>query len=100
MNYRLTLLEWMEIVGDDGRHVDHLMDLRARADRGPIDRAADLEPDVMLVGAVGWLETMGLRRSGAREIPLNWIVAIESEKVRVRRSAALTRAKGKGRKKR
>lgn len=99
MNTRLTLLEWMEVVGEDGTRLGRLMDLRARGDRGPIDSAQRLDPEVMLIGAGGWLEEMGLRQGGAREVSVKSIIGIESGKLIVRASAGATREPRKGRRK-
>ena len=99
MNVRLTLLEWMEVVHEDGTRVGRLMDLRTRGARGPIGRPETLDPDVLLVGARGWLEEMGLRQGGARQVPVTSIVAIESGKLIVRAPGA-TREGRKGRRKR
>ena len=66
MNVRLTVLERMEVVGEDGRALGRLMDLRARGARGPIGRPEALDPELMLIGARGWLEEMGLRQRGGR----------------------------------
>jgi hypothetical protein len=100
MNIRLTLLEWMEVVGEDGTSVGRLMDLRARAARGPIGRPDTLDADMLLVGAGGWLEAMGLRQGGAREVPVTSLVAIASGKLVVRASPRATRERRKLRRKR
>jgi sporulation protein YlmC with PRC-barrel domain len=100
MNYRLTLLEDLKVVGDDGKEFGRLMDIRAHARLGPIDRPERLEAEAFLIGASGWLQQMGLREGGARELPAKSIVAIDSERVIVRVSATASRQPRAGRKKR
>jgi sporulation protein YlmC with PRC-barrel domain len=86
MNYRLTLLEGLEVMQEDGRKLGRLMDVRSRAKLRRIERGEHCEADALLIGVSGWLEAMGLRQGGAREVPAKTIVAIESGKAIVRAS--------------
>jgi sporulation protein YlmC with PRC-barrel domain len=100
MNYRLTLLEGLEVVHEDGRTLGRLMDVRSRAKLGRIERDEHCEADMLLLGAGGWLQQMGLRQGGAREVPVKAIVAIDSGKVIIRASTPATREPRKRRGKR
>ena len=91
VNYRLTLLEGLEVVQEDGRKLGRLMDLRSRAKLGRIERGEHREAEALLIGVSGWLEEMGLRQGGAREVPVKAIVAIESGKIIVRASPPASR---------
>ena len=97
MNVRLTLLQRMEVERDDRAKLGRAMDVRARARIGPIAGGETLDAEALLIGASGWLEQMGLRQGGAREVPARSILGIEREKIIVR-AAAATRNARKGRK--
>lgn len=83
MRYRLTLLEQMRVVRDDGTDVGRLMDLRALATIGPMPPSATVTVDALLVGAGGWLERMGFKEGGGNVQP-NAVVAVERDRVIVR----------------
>jgi sporulation protein YlmC with PRC-barrel domain len=91
MNYRLTQLERLEVVREDGRSLGRLRDVRSRAKVGIVAHDAHYEADALLLGASGWLEEMGLRQGGSREVSAKAIVAIESAKLVVRASAPASR---------
>ena len=86
MRYRLTLLEQMRVVRDDGTDVGRLMDLRTRATIGPIPHSETLPVDALLVGAGGWLERLGLAEGGSTVQP-NAVVAVERDRMIVRMRA-------------
>jgi sporulation protein YlmC with PRC-barrel domain len=83
MRYRLTLLEQMRVVRDDGTDVGRLMDLRTRATIGPMPASETLAVDALLLGAGGWLERMGFKESDNNVQP-NAVVAVERDRVIVR----------------
>ena len=83
MRYRLTLLEQMRVVRDDGTDVGRLMDLRTRAMIGPMPASETLTVDALLLGAGGWLERMGFKESDSNVQP-NTVVAVERDRVIVR----------------
>jgi sporulation protein YlmC with PRC-barrel domain len=83
MRYRLTLLEQMRVVRDDGTDVGRLMDLRTRATVGPMPQSETLTVDAILVGAGGWLERIGFKEGGSNVQP-NAVVAVERDRVIVR----------------
>jgi hypothetical protein len=91
MKYRLTQLEGLEVVREDGRTLGRLRDVRSRANVGIVAHDAHYEADALLLGASGWLEEMGLRQGGAREVSARAIVTIDSAKVVVRASAPASR---------
>jgi hypothetical protein len=81
--YRLTLLEQMRVVREDGADVGRLMDLRTRATMGPMRQSETLQVDALLVGAGGWLQRMGLVEGGSNVQP-NAVIAVERDRVIVR----------------
>ena len=83
MRYRLTLLEQMRVVRDDGTDVGRLMDLRTRGTIGPMPPSETLTVDALLVGAGGWLERMGFKEGDSNMQP-NAVVAVERNRVIVR----------------
>ena len=92
MHYRLTSLEQMCVVRDDGTDVGRLMDLRTRATIGPMPQSGTLPVDALLVGAGGWLERMGLVEGDSNVQP-NAVAAVERDRVIVR-ARAVRRASG------
>ena len=86
MHYRLTSLEQMRVVRDDGTDVGRLMDLRTRATIGPMPQSGTLPVDALLVGAGGWLERMGLVEGDSNVQP-NAVAAVERDRVIVRARA-------------
>jgi hypothetical protein len=88
MKLRLTALQHVEVVAEDGGKLGRLMDLRTRAPLGPVDRREPLEPAMLLVGPSGWLEEMGLREGGAREVAAKGIASVSSGKIVVRAANA------------
>ena len=98
MRYRLTLLEQMRVVREDGTDVGRLMDLRTRATIGPMPQSETLPVDALLVGAGGWLERMGIVERGS-DVQPNAVVAVERDRVIVRtridRRAAGTRKRAR-----
>ena len=86
MHYRLTSLEQMCVVRDDGTDVGRLMDLRTRATIGPMPQSGTLPVDALLVGAGGWLERMGLVEGDSNVQP-NAVAAVERDRVIVRARA-------------
>ena len=95
MRYRLTLLEQMRVVRDDGTEIGHLMDLRTRISLGPVRRSETASVDALLVGAGGWLERIGFKEGGSRMQP-NAVVAVERDRVIVRAQRASAPRKGFG----
>lgn len=89
---RLTLLEQMRVVRDDGTDVGRLMDLRTRTTIGPMPQSETLPVDGLLVGAGGWLERMGLAK-GSSSVQPNAVVAVERDRVIVR-TASDRRSRG------
>ena len=83
MRYRLTLLEQMRVVRDDGSDAGRLMDLRTRATIGPMPQSETLPVDALLVGTGGWLERMGLAEGGG-DVQPNAVVAVERDRIIVR----------------
>jgi len=83
MRYRLTLLEQMRVVRDDGTDAGRLMDLRTRATIGPMPPSETLTVDALLLGAGGWLERMGFQEVDSNVQP-NTVVAVERDRVIVR----------------
>ena len=83
MRYRLTLLEQLRVVREDGTEVGRLMDLRTRATIGPMPQSETLPVDALLVGAGGWLERIGFKEGGSNVQP-NAVVAVERDRVIVR----------------
>ena len=81
MTYRLTLLEQMRIVRDDGKEVGRLMDMRVRAQLGPLKQADSLAVDALLVGARGWLERLGFRVSSPNDVKPEAIRTIERDRL-------------------
>ena len=81
MTYRLTLLEQMRVVRDDGKDVGRLMDMRVRAPLGPLKQADSLAVDALLVGARGWLERLGFRVSSPNEVKPEAIRTIERDRL-------------------
>ena len=81
MTYRLTLLEQMRIVRDDGKDVGRLMDMRVRAPLGPLKQADSLAVDALLVGARGWLERLGFRVGSHNEVKPDAIRTIEQDRL-------------------
>lgn len=93
MTYRLTLLEQMRIVRDDGKDLGRLMDMRVRAPLGPLRQADSLAVDALLVGARGWLERLGFRVGSHDEVKPEAIRAIEQDRVIVATSPMTRPAK-------
>ena len=83
MRYRLTMLEQMRVVREDGTNVGRLMDLRMRATIGPMPQSGTLPIDALLVGARGWLERMGLVEGDSNVQP-NAVAAVERDRVIIR----------------
>ena len=88
MKYRLTLLEQMRVVRDDGKDLGRLMDMRARAGDGPVLRSDSFPIDALLVGAAGWFERMGLTRGSGREVAAASVIAVEQARIIVRGGAS------------
>ena len=98
MRYRLTMLEKMHVVRDDGKDLGRFVDLRTRAKIGRMERAGLLDIDALLIGAAGWLERLGLRDGGSREVPPKAIIAVERERIIVRTLVAgKAKSRGNGR---
>jgi sporulation protein YlmC with PRC-barrel domain len=96
MRYRLTLLEQMHVVREDGKDLGRLMDVRARAEHGPIARADFVPIDALLIGAAGWFERLGLKDGGSREVQPQAVIAVERERIVVRGEAREShRARGR-----
>lgn len=91
MSYRLTLLEQMPVVRDDGKDLGRLMDMRVRARLGRVEGADAPAVEALLVGARGWLERLGIRL-GSREVQPNAVLAVETDRVVVRASPAKVRS--------
>ena len=87
MNYRLTLLEQMRVVRDDGQEVGRLMDMRVRAQLGPLKQADALVVSALLVGARGWLERLGFRVGSHNEVKPQAIRTIERDRLIVAMSS-------------
>jgi sporulation protein YlmC with PRC-barrel domain len=104
MKYRLTLLEQMQVVRDDGKELGRLMDLRVHARHGPMARADFLPIDALLVGAAGWFERLGLRNGGSHEVQPRAVIGVEDTRIVVRGTARVGQrarhARGKPGKKR
>ena len=87
MSYRITLLEQMRVVREDGKDLGRLMDMRIRAKLGPIRQPESLRVDALLVGAREWLERLGLRQATGDEVKPESVSAIEPERIVVREAA-------------
>jgi sporulation protein YlmC with PRC-barrel domain len=95
MSYRITLLEQMRVVAEDGKDLGRLMDMRIRAKLGPLRQPESLRVDALLVGAREWLERLGLRQETRDEVKPETVSAIEPERIVVRATAS-KRRQGKG----
>ena len=97
MSYRITLLEQMRVVREDGKDLGRLMDMRIRAKLGPIKQPESLRVDALLVGAREWLERLGLRQATRDEVKPEAVSAIERERIVVRATARKRQRQGEDR---
>ena len=81
---RLSSLQGLDVVDDEGRRLGRLFDLRCRG--APVERRARDAADVitLLYGSVGLLERLGMRT--ARECEARWqdVVAVRDDTIVVR----------------
>jgi len=87
MTHRLTLLEQLPVVREDGNDVGRLMDMRIRARLGPVRHAESPPVDALLVGAKEWFERLGFRQSASNEVKPESVSSIEPERIVVRAGA-------------
>jgi hypothetical protein len=93
MTYRLTLLEQLRIVRDDGKELGRLMDMRVRVQLGPLKQADSVAVDALLVGARGWLERLGFRVRSEDEVKPEAVRTIERDRLIVTSSPKTRAAK-------
>ena len=81
---KLTRLELLEVVTEDGRRLGRVFDLRLRAaHRGGAERAPG-QVEELVYGATGLLERLGVRRGPAKTLPWRDVVAIRDGRLVVR----------------
>ena len=98
MTYRVTLLEQLRVVREDGNDIGRLMDMRIRARLGPVRHAESPPVDALLVGAKEWFERLGFRQSASNEVEPDTVSSIEPQCIVVRAAALRKRRKrGQGR---
>jgi sporulation protein YlmC with PRC-barrel domain len=93
MTYRVTLLEQLRVVREDGSDVGRLMDMRIRARLGPIRHAESPPVDALLVGAKEWLDRLGFRQSAGIEVKPRTVSSIERDRIIVRAATLKRRVK-------
>ena len=90
MRRTLVDLQGVDVVDEDGERLGPLQELRCRgARRGRANDAARV--DVLVVGAHGWLERIGVARSRGGEIAARAVVRWERDVVVVRRGTRVQR---------
>ncbi|HSD00432.1 MAG TPA: hypothetical protein VLI21_16125 [Casimicrobiaceae bacterium] len=99
MTYRLTVLEQLRVVREDGNDVGRLMDMRIGVRLGPVRRAESPPVDALLVGAKEWFERLGLRQSASNEVEPESVSSIEPQRIVVR-AAALKKRRKRGQQRR
>ncbi len=95
MTYRLTLLEQLRVVREDGNDLGRLMDMRIRARLGPVRHAESPPVDALLVGTKEWFERLGFRQSSSNEVKPGTVSSVESERIVVR-VVALKKSRKRG----
>jgi sporulation protein YlmC with PRC-barrel domain len=81
---RVTELQFMEVVTEDGRKLGHVFDIRSP---GPPEHGIDHKERVvteLVYGKLGLLDRLGIREAEPTTIPWKSVVEIKDRKVVVR----------------
>jgi len=84
---KLTELELLDVVSEDGRRLGRLFDLRAHGRPTPAHGAKEARVDELIYGSLGLLERLGIRTAKGCALPWSDVVRIDASTITVRSSA-------------
>lgn len=84
---RLTLLQDLHVVGEDGRRLGRVFEMRSpgRAEKEPT--RAERQVDCLLCGRRGLFERLGWKQTSPRAIPWGAVLEVGERELRVRGTA-------------
>ena len=84
---KLTELELLEVVTEDGRRLGRIFDLRAHGRPTSARRATAARVDQLIYGTLGLLERLGIRGAQGCALPWSDVVRIDASTVTVKSTA-------------
>jgi sporulation protein YlmC with PRC-barrel domain len=84
---KLTELELLDVVSEDGRRLGRLFDLRAHGRPTSAQRAKEARVDELIYGTLGLLERVGFRKAKGCALPWSDVVRIGASTITVRSGA-------------
>lgn len=81
---KLSDLEMLEVITEDGRKLGRVFDLRAHGRPTTRGRQEAAAIDGIVYGALGLMERLGVRSAKGKVLPWEQVVAVEADRVVVR----------------
>lgn len=81
---RLTDVEALKVVSEDGRELGRVFDLRAHGRPTTKGRQESARTDAIVYGPLGLLERLGLRSAKGSVLPWKQVMSVDAKRIVVR----------------